>query len=156
MIKYYRLLASRHAGNLFAYGPGGGRWNPRGVPMIYAGATIALITTEFLSIKGGAVVNDSWSLVTYQLEIDPPQLNAATLRSGWDSRPYPIATQSYGQRWTQSNESVCLKVPSARIPLGAYPIEHNLLINPLHPDLRAEVKVMKVEDFTFQLNEWAS
>jgi hypothetical protein len=54
------------------------------------------------------------------------------------------------------NTSICLKVPSARILLKAYPREHNLLINPLHPNLLGEVKVVSVDDLFFNLNEWAS
>lgn len=156
MAEYYRLLARKHIENPLGYGLGGARWNVRGMPMIYAGSSIAIITSEFLSIKGAAVVKESWSLVTYSIENDPPYLETDLLPIDWDSRPHPISTQEFGRTWARGNSSVCLKVPSARILLKAYPKEHNLLINPLHPKLHKKVKVLSVDDLHFNLNEWAT
>ncbi len=156
MAEYYRLLAKKHIGNPFGYSLVGARWNARGVPVIYAGSSVAIITTEFLSIKGGTVVNERWSLITYSITDDPPFLETTQLPKDWDSRPYPLSTQEFGRTWARGNSSVCLKVPSARILLKAYPKEHNLLINPLHPNLHQVVKVQEINDLYFNLNEWAT
>lgn len=156
MPEYYRILSKKYSGNPLSYGVSGARWSSKGVPMIYAGSSISIITTEFLSIKGGAVVDEEWSLVTFSVSSDPPLLEASMLPVDWDSRPYPLATQEFGKSWARMNASVTLKVPSARILLRAYPQEHNLLINPLHPKLSAEVSVYSVQDMHFNLNEWAT
>ncbi len=156
MADYYRIIQKKFAVSPLGYGTGGARWNPRGVPIIYAGSSISIITTEFLSIKGGSVVATDWSLVTYSVLNDPPNLDITSLPIDWDSRPYPLSTQEFGRQWTRSNTSVCLKVPSARILLKAYPNEHNVLINPLHPNLQNEVTVVSVDDMFFHLNEWAT
>jgi RES domain-containing protein len=156
MADYFRIIQKKHAASPLGYGSGGARWNSRGVPMIYAGSSISIITSEFISIKGGAVVDQEWLLVTYSVLSDPPLLDAASLPIDWDSRPYPLSTQEFGRNWARTNTSVCLKVPSARILLKAYPKEHNLLINPLHPNLLNEVTVASVDDMFFNLNEWAT
>ncbi len=156
MADYFRIIQKKHAATPMGYGSGGARWNSRGVPMIYAGSSVAIITSEFLSIKGGTVVEQAWSLITYSVLSDPPVLDAALLPDDWDSRPYPLSTQEFGKIWARTNTSVCLKVPSARILLKAYPQEHNLLINPLHPNLPNEVTVVSVDDLFFNLNEWAT
>lgn len=123
--------------------------------MIYAGSSISIITTEFLSIKGSAVVDAEWSLVTLSVSRTPPQLDVKSLPKDWDARPYPLSTQEFGRQWTRLKSSVSLKVPSARIPLKAFPSEHNLLIDPLHPAFAREVSVLTVDPLYFNLNEWA-
>jgi len=156
MAEYFRIIQKKHVASPMGYGSGGARWNSRGVPMIYAGSSVAIITSEFICIKGGAVVDQSWSLVTYSVLSEPPMLDQDSVPVDWDSRPYPMSTQEFGRNWARMNTSVCLKVPSARILLKAYPREHNLLINPLHPNLLGEVKVVSVDDLFFNLNEWAT
>lgn len=124
--------------------------------MIYAGSSVAIITSEFLSVKGGAVVDQQWSLITFAIASDPPYLDTVSLPMNWDSRPYPLSTQEFGRTWARGNTSVCLKVPSSRILLKAYPKEHNLLINPVHPELSKEVTVTSVDNLFFNLNQWAT
>jgi RES domain-containing protein len=155
MPNYFRIIQRRLASNPLGYGTGGARWNPRGVPVIYAGSSISIITTEFLSIKGSAVVDAEWSLVTLSVSRTPPQLDVKSLPKDWDARPYPLSTQEFGRQWTRLKSSVSLKVPSARIPLKAFPSEHNLLIDPLHPAFAREVSVLTVDPLYFNLNEWA-
>lgn len=155
MPNYFRIIQRRLAGSPLGYGSGGARWNPRGVPVIYAGSSVSIITTEFLSIKGSAVVESEWSLVTLAVSQPPPQLDVKSLPIDWDARPHPLSTQEFGRQWTRLKSSVCLKVPSARIPLKAYPSEHNLLIDPLHPAFMREVVVLSIDSLFFNLNEWA-
>ncbi|MDZ7650272.1 MAG: RES family NAD+ phosphorylase [Cytophagales bacterium] len=156
MSDYFRIIQKKYSGSPLGYGTGGARWNARGVPMIYAGSSVSIITSEFLSIKGGAVVEEEWSLVSYSISSDPPFLDTTSLPVDWDSRPYPLSTQEFGRTWARRATSVCLKVPSSRILLKAYPKEHNLLINPLHPNLHNEVTVISIDDLFFNLNEWAT
>lgn len=153
---YYRILKREHAGTPFGYGNNAGRWNSRNVPMIYACSTASLSMTEYLCIKGTSLLATRWSLITYSIDVDIPVLEKDTLPSEWDARPYPLTTQFFGDSWVRRQASVCLKVPSARLLLSAYPREHNLLINPFHPDFIASVKVKATEDLHFHLNEWAT
>ena len=112
--------------------------------------------TEYLCIKGTSVLTTEWSLVKYSITIDIPNLEDDTLPVEWDSRPHPLTTQLFGDDWVRNQTSVCLKVPSARLLLTAYPREHNLLVNPFHPEFLKTVKVQRVENLHFHLNEWAT
>ncbi|MBX7125332.1 MAG: RES family NAD+ phosphorylase, partial [Cyclobacteriaceae bacterium] len=145
-MEYFRIVKREYADQPLGYGAAAGRWNPRQVPMIYASSSVALTVTEYLSIKGPQVVTTHWSLITYELLSDAPILEKDGLPQSWDARPYSLSTQFFGQSWAMRRAGVALKVPSARLPLSAYPREHNLLINPLHPDFSAKVVVSRVEE----------
>jgi RES domain-containing protein len=153
---YFRIIQRKHAGSPLGYGNMAGRWNPRNVPVIYACSAVSLSMTEYLCIRGTSLLSTTWSLLTYTIDIDIPSLEKDTLPVEWDSRPYPLTTQLFGYDWVRNQASVCLKVPSARLLLSAYPREHNLVINPFHPDFQRTVTVKSVEDLYFHLNEWAT
>lgn len=149
---YYRLISAAHADTPLGYGNAAGRWNKSGTPLIYACNISALNFLEFLAIRGSVVAQNQWVLVTLQLSDQVPILEAEDLPSNWFERPYPYTTQEFGTHWAQGMYSVALTVPSCRIPLSSYPIEHNLLINPLHPDRTNRVKVRNVEPVDFAIN----
>lgn len=153
---YYRIIARKHEKTPFNFGRTGARWNPPNTPLIYAGSSVSIIMMEFISILGTVVVKNKWSLITFDIQGTIPHLEPEGLPSDWDSRPYPLSTQRFGKDWSDANASVCLKVPSSRIPLKFYPEEHNLLINPLHPDFNSTVKIHSVDQLYFNLNEWAT
>lgn len=134
------------------YGAAGARWNLNGVPLIYACNHVALNYLELLSIKGPSVAKCNWVLVTIEVLGDIPSLDPSTLPSNWRMRPYPTSTQQIGSQWAQRKTSPYLKIPSCRIPLAAYPQEHNLLINPLHPDFNKLVKYVSSEPVFYELN----
>lgn len=123
--------------------------------MIYAASSVSLAMTEYLSIKGSQVLASKWALITYSITGSIPTINRYSLPPGWDARPHQLNTQTVGRQWAAAQTSVCLKVPSARLLISAYPREHNLLINPLHPNLLKHVKVKASEDLKFHLNEWS-
>jgi len=153
---YFRIIKREHAASPFGYGRNAGRWNSRNTPIIYAASSASLSMTEYLSIKGTAVLTTVWSLVTYSVDYESPHLEKETLPAEWDARPHPLTTQLFGDKWVKEQTSVCLKVPSARLLISAYPREHNLLMNPFHPDFLKTVSVKAVENLHFHLNEWAT
>jgi RES domain-containing protein len=51
-----------------------------------------------------------------------------TLPRDWQESPPPPSTRALGSEWAASRTSAILRVPSAIVP-----IEHNYLLNPLHP-----------------------
>ena len=138
------------------YGQNAGRWNSRNIPLIYACSAVSLAMTEYLCIKGTSLLSTAWSLVTYTIDVDIPNLEKDNLPTEWDARPYPLSTQLFGDFWFKNRASVGLKIPSARLILSAYPREHNLLINPFHPAFLKDVQVKLIEDLHFQLNSWAT
>lgn len=155
-MEYYRILKSIHASNPLGFGQNAGRWNSRNYPVIYASSSVALSMTEYLCIKGTALLNTEWSLVRYFIKEEIPMLKKETLPVEWDERPYPLSTQLFGEHWQKGQASVCLKVPSARLLMSAYPREHNILINPFHRDFLRSIEVKNVENLYFHLNAWAT
>ena len=110
----------------------GGRWNSIGTPLVYSATNIALATIEtVLHIRGGGlpfnrflvridVPDDVW---TARVVLNP-------LPGGWDAVPAGMASRTTGDAWVASNSSALLLVPSVIVP-----DEHNVLINPEHPDV---------------------
>ncbi len=62
---------------------------------------------------------------------------------GWDALPAETVSIEKGQKWLQSNASALLFVPSVVIPQAS-----NVLINPLHPDIKL-IKAKKIEKFSY-------
>jgi len=113
----------------------GGRWNPRGTPLMYASSTRALACLETVVHLGGAV---ALPLNRYLVRIDlPPDLWAvrtvfdAAQHVGWDALPPGRVSMAWGAAWAQGAQSCLAEVPSVIVPE-----ECNLLINPRHPQAR--------------------
>ena len=149
----YRLFEKNPFHSPLGFNAGGGRWNHSGTPLIYASNTISLPFLELYSIKGPVVATSSWILATLELSKEIPILQQDDLPPDWNLRPHTSTTKDFGTVWANSKDMLCIKVPSARIPLSAYPSEFNLLINPLHPDFFHAVKIISEEEVSFAINE---
>jgi RES domain-containing protein len=124
----------------------GGRWNPRGVPMVYSSAHLSLAALETLVHTDPELLPDD--LVAVQIEVPASVLievwEAGTLPPNWRAVPPASSTQRLGAAWAEDRARAgVLSVPSAIIP-G----ERNLLLNPAHPDA-ARWRVVSVEAFAF-------
>lgn len=143
----YRLCRARRAHSPLD-GEGarlyGGRWNPKGVPMVYTGSTLSLATLEVLVHFAFDTAPDDYVAITLRLPDDAiTELRQADLPPRWYEEPAPRECQAIGGRWARSMESLALRVPSAVIPS-----ERNVLINPMHP-LVDRVSVEAKEPFFF-------
>lgn len=110
----------------------GGRWNSPGVSVVYFAETISLAVLEILVHLNAARLLESYSLI--RIDFDDRLLIEKTvddLPETWADFPAAPQAQAVGDEWVQSAESLLLRVPSAVIPL-----EHILVLNPHHPDLR--------------------
>lgn len=148
----YRLFEDIPQRSSLGFGPAGGRWNHSGTPIIYCASAIALVYLELYCIRGIQVSRSSWILATLQLPEVFPFLDMNDAPEDWNQRPVANSTRDLGTTWALSQESLCLAVPSARIPLDAYPREHNLLINPLHPDFSKKVKLVSETKVSFAID----
>jgi RES domain-containing protein len=125
----------------------GGRWNKKGTPVVYTSESIALACLETLVHLNA----QGLPLTRYLVRIDIPtkvwdlakRFNAKTAGIAWDALPAGTASIERGQRWLQSNASALLFVPSVVIPQAS-----NVLINPLHPDVKL-IKAKKIEKFSY-------
>lgn len=127
-----------------------GRWNPKGVRVVYAAQTLALAALEkFVHLQG---VADAISFVSFKIDVPESvkikHVELSQLPKNWRSVPAPAATQDIGLNWAQKNESAILRVPSMIIPS-----ECDYLINPLHADFNS-LKISKPLPFSFDPRMW--
>lgn len=150
---YYRMMSETYYREPYSCSLSGGRWNPKGTPMIYAGSSAALAALEYLCIKGTAAALEPWYVIIYQIKDISliGALDKESLPSNWDVLPHVNATQEFGRLWLTERSFPFLKVPSARLHVSFYPEDHNLLINPAFPGMQELFKVIDTRRFEYKL-----
>ena len=123
----------------------GGRWNHRGVPLIYTSESRSLATVEYLVHLSLPEAPRDLSMATLEVpdDIAPEPLGLSLLPRNWRESPAPVKLADLGTEWARSRTSLLLRVPSAVIEH-----EHNMLINPAH-DGMYRVELVKVEPYQF-------
>ena len=147
MIRAWRLIKAEHADDAFAgegARRGGGRWNSKGVRVVYTSGSLSLATLEVM------VHTHFYRALNYYvcipIDFDPSlsqSIPIEDLPENWNADPIPPSVRKVGDRRIQNQESVILKVPSAIIP-----VEHNFLINPSHPDFE-KIVIHSPQKFPF-------
>jgi RES domain-containing protein len=124
----------------------GGRWNSRGVAVVYTSQTLSLASLELLvHVDPDLIPAD---LASFELEI-PDALAVATvdvsaLPADWRQPEHPYC-KALGDAWIGEG-----RVPLLRVPSVIIPHEPNVLINPSHPDA-ARITVVDQTEFAFDL-----
>lgn len=143
----YRLSKGKHKNDLSGKGAEmtGGRWNSKGVALLYTCQSRALCTTEIaVHIPLGILPSDYW-IVTIEFPdtIDVFEIDTAALPPDWKTSPHPHSTQALGDDFVASAKYLVMKIPSVVVQ-GDF----NYLVNPAHP-LFSQVKVTATEPFQF-------
>jgi RES domain-containing protein len=146
-MRFWRICRRRYATDA-ASGEGarlyGGRWNSRGVRVVYASTSLALAAVEtFVNLEPNLRPAD---LVSIEGDV-PEAVEVARL----DPKDLPVtwyttrdeSLRQFGDRWIKAGKTVALLVPSAAIR-G----EWNILLNPAHPDF-SRVKFSEAQAFEF-------
>jgi len=146
MLEGWRIVKAKHAPTAFT-GEGaaktGGRWNSRGMPVIYASSTQSLAALESLVHLNPPVL---FRYVAFRIRFDEALLDTVPRKSlpeDWSAQPPAAASKIIGDRWVRNARSAVLSVPSTIIPS-----ETNYLLNPAHPDFR-KISIGKAEPFAF-------
>jgi len=146
MPEAWRIVKKKHAATAFS-GKGaastGGRWNSRGVAVVYTSSTRSLAALENLVHLNPPV---QFHYVLFRIEFPaaliehfPPK----ALPGNWRKEPPPPAAQKIGDAWVREARSAVLALPSV-IVSG----EPNYLLNPAHPDFK-KITICKPERFSF-------
>jgi RES domain-containing protein len=108
----------------------GGRWNSKGVAVVYVAESQSLAALEMLAHL------DSGEMLRYYVVISvsfEPRLvvdvDVSTLPKNWKTYPAPRSLRAIGDAWVSSHKSPVLRVPSVLVPS-----ESNFLLNPHHPE----------------------
>lgn len=116
----------------------GGRWNEKGVAVVYAAESRSLACLETLVHLAAGGLPFNRYLV--EISIPDPVWTAAqretptSLPVGWDAEPASRASISFGTAWLRSGGSAILVVPSVIVPE-----EFCVLVNPAHPNITSIV-----------------
>ena len=142
----YRLSKTQFANDLSGRGAelAGGRWNSKGLAMLYTSASRALCATEVAVHTPLGIVPKDYAIVEIVVPDDSlEEIKVANLPKNWREFPHSQSTKNIGDLFLKNCTSLILKVPSAVVS-GDY----NFLINPFHPDF-AKVKILQKEAFEF-------
>lgn len=143
-MKVYRISNREYTEHLNGEGAYrvGGRWNSKGVRMVYTSTSIALSSLEVLVHTDGLPIPNGMILLTFEVPnkyiqlLENPPLN-------WNEIPPKGAAKIVGDKFISSNRILGLKVPSAIIPE-----EYNVLFNPLHLHMD-KVELVSQRDYAF-------
>jgi len=142
----YRIGRSIYVDNLSGEGAriNGGRWNSEGRPAVYLASSRSLAILEVLVHLQPLMIPNDFCLV----EVEVPdnsisQVFADDLPANWKDISPPAILKQIGNNFLENKKYLMLKVPSSIVPM-----EHNYLVNVLHPDMK-KVKVLSKESFDF-------
>ena len=124
----------------------GGRWNSRGVPMVYASTSLALGRDRTLCAFGtrpGAGRSGLPFRASAARRTGAQRRIRASYRQHWWADSALDGTRALGDAWIAARTSLAILVPS--VPIRA---EWNVLVNPLHPGL-SELQIDPPQPFAF-------
>ena len=146
MPEAWRLVREHYSSSAFC-GEGaakaGGRWNSRGMRVVYASATKSLAALETLVHLNPRM---DFRYVFIRVYFSPSLIEVfpeARLPLDWKLEPPSATTKVLGDEWLDGKRSAVLQVPSVLISSEA-----NFLLNPAHPDF-ARIKISKPENYAF-------
>jgi len=148
MITTYRICKTKYAPTWFD-GEGaflfGGRWNSRGVRILYTAGSLSLAALEMLVHLNNEeiLLSYSFAAVEFDESLILPVEKFRALPKNWSASPPPLEIQRIGDDWARGQASVVLKVPTSVLP-----VEFNYLINVEHPEF-SKIKLSKTQSFTF-------
>ncbi len=143
----YRLCKSAWKNDLSGRGAelSGGRWNSKGIPVIYTSSSRALCMVEIAVHTPMGLLPTNY----FMLEINIPDtcsieiISEKDLPRSWESFEFMHITQLMGDHFIKENLALVLKVPSA-VVRGDY----NYLINPGHKVIHS-IKILNISEFGF-------
>ncbi len=120
----------------------GGRWNPKGVPLIYTSETRSLAALEYLAHMDRSIMPAGVKILTIKFNSSCSiyNLDIKALPEDWNIDPYSGSLHSLTDIWLKSKNNFIMKVPSVVIPE-----EHNYLINPMNPDIKNTLIIDEID-----------
>lgn len=146
-LRAWRLVERRFARTAFD-GEGarryGGRWNSRGVAVVYTAGSQSLAALELLANADSTTLLEHYVFIAVESGSLPvPEVDLSSLPRNWRADPPPQELRDIGDAWVASRRSCVLKVPSVIVSA-----ESNFLLNPAHPEFQ-KLKIGKPLKFRF-------
>lgn len=123
----------------------GGRWNSKGLAMLYTSQSRALCTTEIaVHSPLGNIPTDYWiNSIEFPDSAGIFDVELTSLSRDWKTFPHPHSTQAIGDLFIREGKYLVMKAPSAVVQ-GDF----NFLLNPIHT-LFSQVRIIESEPFEF-------
>lgn len=119
----------------------GGRWNPKGFPILYTSATPELALLEIV-----AHLNPTFIPKFHLLVLDIPDVHqlvsVADLPTDWQDEGQYTACQTFLSNWLTQPDGLTVSVPSAIVTRS-----RNYLLHTLHPAFGTDIKVVENAPF---------
>lgn len=152
MLTVYRTVKAKYATEPLATEGArlfGGRWNPRGYPLLYATSSPALALVESLVHQPRVKYEKLPKLLLFTLEVpeDITTYPLEELPDYWNDESYE-RTQWILRDWLSNPTTLVAAVPSVVVPMS-----YNYLLNPAHPRF-GEIQVIKQEVFPVERRLW--
>ncbi len=148
MLTVWRLVTARVAESAFS-GEGarlyGGRWNRKGVPVVYTAGSQSLAMLEMLVQDEPLRAQYVTIPATLPGNLKMERVTLGQLPLDWRDIAAREQLQAIGSEWVKRKSSAVLAVPSAVIPS-----ETNYLLNPLHPAF-SRIEIGAAEAFVTDL-----
>lgn len=148
MLVVWRLITARLVETAFS-GQGarlhGGRWNRKGVPLVYTAGSQSLAMLEMLVQDEPLRARYVMIPATIPKGLKIERVSLGDLPAGWRDRAAREQLQAIGADWAKRTTSSVLAVPSAVIPA-----ETNYLLNPLHSGF-ARIEIGEPREFITDL-----
>ena len=138
MLTVWRIVTARFADSAFC-GEGarrfGGRWNRKGIPLVYTAGSQSLAMLEML--VQDEPLRARYFMIPAEIPGDLPmgRVTPEQLAPDWRGPAALASLQALGTAWATGLTTALLAVPSAVVP-----VETNYLLNPRHPDF-ARIRV---------------
>jgi len=145
----FRITKVQYAHDLSGRGAekAGGRWNSKGVPVLYTSQSRALASLELaVHIPFGFLPKD-FKLIAIDLpeNCGIMEIDHHILPENWKQYPFSTLTQKIGNEWFRQTDALIMRVPSVVVEE-----EFNFLVNPFHPDFKY-VTIAGIKVFEFDL-----
>jgi RES domain-containing protein len=144
----YRLSKTKFARDLTGEGArlNGGRWNHPLAACLYTAQSRSLAILEYTVNVNIDDIPRALSLVTLQIPDSSIDIYSELLLPGdWKAAPAPASTRDFGTNWLKAARNLMMQVPSTIVPE-----EWNIIINPLHPNMK-ECKIVNIRDFVYDV-----
>tara|TARA_R110000744_G_scaffold237369_4_gene354856 strand:+ start:62034 stop:62495 length:462 start_codon:yes stop_codon:yes gene_type:complete len=143
----YRISKGKYKEDLSGTGAElyGGRWNNKGVKMLYTASSIALAMSEVAVHVPYGILPQDYFVISIEIPDSSFESLDMSLLKGidWEQIPHGFETQTIGDDFINKGTYLALKVPSVVVP-GDY----NFILNPHHENYD-KVKVVDVQPFSF-------
>ncbi len=153
MIEAWRLDKARHAKDAFT-GEGArrvsGRWQHKGIPVVYVSESLALAVLEKFVHLGfdASHIKLVYRKIEIPVTVIVEKLKTTDLPNDWTAEPPSNSTKDIGTDWAIKAETAVLRVPSVLVPKS-----WNYLLNPTHGDFN-KIRIGDPMSFVFDARMW--